>query len=163
VNRRKELFEEAIDIAKRGCFVDITASDSDDDNSLSASDALERYWNAGAPAERVTVSSDGGGCLPVFDADGRVVHMDVGDPAGLMTTVRELLERGHSLEKVLPPFTLNPAMLLRLSRKGRIAAGFDADFVVLDKSNVISSVMARGQWHVRDGQVVRFGTFEVQP
>jgi beta-aspartyl-dipeptidase (metallo-type) len=34
-----------------------------------------------AAGKRVTVSSDGGGCLPRFDSDGRVAGMDVGAPA----------------------------------------------------------------------------------
>jgi hypothetical protein len=31
---------------------------------------LQRYFDSGAPAERVSVSSDAGGCLPCFDAQG---------------------------------------------------------------------------------------------
>ena len=36
------------------------------------------------------------------------------------------------LEQALPPFTSNPARLLRLAGKGGIAAGADADLVALD-------------------------------
>ena len=36
-----------------------------------------------AAASKVTVSSDGGGCFPSFDDDGRVVAMDVGRPSAL--------------------------------------------------------------------------------
>lgn len=161
VNRRKELFEEAIDIASRGCYVDISAFEvARNENAWNASDALERYWSTNAPHDRVTVSSDGGGCLPVFDEDGRVVRMDVGHPGGLLIAIHRLLQRGYPLEQVLPPFTSNPAALLRLSRKGRIAVGHDADLVVLDDEHAIRSVMARGRWHVRDSDVVRYGVFE---
>ncbi len=62
----------------------------------------------GSPAERVTVSSDGGGCLPRFDGEGRVAAMDVGDPASVAGTLRELLAGGQPLERVLPAFTSNP-------------------------------------------------------
>ena len=108
----------------------------------------------------MTVSSDGGGCLPVFDGDGRVVEMDVGRPAALGETLRELLARGQPLERVLPPFTGNPARLLRLTRKGRLAVGADADLVVLDERGGAAEVMARGRWHVREGRAVVRGTFE---
>ena len=44
-------------------------------------------------------------------------------------TLRDALARGMALEAVLPAFTSNPARLLRLTRKGTIAAGHDADLV----------------------------------
>ena len=108
----------------------------------------------------VTVSSDGGGCLPVFDEDGRVVRMGVGDARTLWAAARELLSRGHTLEQVLAPFTSNPATLLRLERKGRIDVGADADLLVLDDSHAIESVMVRGVWHMREHRVVKRGLFE---
>jgi beta-aspartyl-dipeptidase (metallo-type) len=131
-----------------------------DEDAWSAADALDRWWSHGAPADRVTVSSDGGGCLPEFDADGRVVRMGVGDSRALAATVMELLRRGHPLERVLPPFTSTVARYLRLPGKGVLAAGADADLVVLDEGGSIRDVMARGAWHVRGGQAVRRGTFE---
>ena len=108
----------------------------------------------------VTVSSDGGGCLPTFDSDGVMVKMDVGSSAALAEILRLLLDRGHALERVLPPFTSNVAALLRLKNKGRIGAGADADLVLLDDSHRVTDVMARGVWHVQQGAMVRRGTFE---
>jgi beta-aspartyl-dipeptidase (metallo-type) len=86
--------------------------------------------------------------------------MDVGSAGALLATVREALARGMKLEAVLPAMTSNPARLLRLSRKGRIAAGNDADLVVLDDRYAAHTVMVRGEIHVQDGTVVRPGTFE---
>jgi beta-aspartyl-dipeptidase (metallo-type) len=161
VNRSKRLFDEAVDLARSGCNVDITAFPvADGEDAWSAPDALLRYFEAGAPLERVTISSDGGGCLPTFDADGRVAAMDVGDPGALAVTLAELLGRGIPLERVLPAFTSNPARLLRFERKGRITIGADADLVVLDDNGAIADVMANGTWQVRAGQTVARGTFE---
>jgi beta-aspartyl-dipeptidase (metallo-type) len=161
VNRRRALFEEAVALARQGCVVDITAFPvAADEDAWSAADALERYWASGAPAAHVTVSSDGGGCLPTFDADGRVVAMDVGDAGLLWRTVQTLRARGHTLERVLPPFTSNVADLLRLPRKGRLAVGGDADLLVLDEQGNLRDVMCRGAWHWRHGVQQRRGTFE---
>ncbi len=161
VNRRKQLFAEAIELARQGCHVDLTAFPvADGEDAWSAEDALVRYLDSGAPPERISVSSDGGGCLPVFDGDGRVTAMDVGAPSALAGALRALLQRGEPLARVLPAFTRNPARLLRLSRKGHIAAGMDADLVVLDTDGGIQDVMAMGTWHVRDGATRRVGTFE---
>ena len=89
VNRRRALFEEAIELSARGCYVDITAFDvGPDEDAWNAVDSVERYFASGAPEERVTISSDGGGCLPVFDPDGRVTSMGVGDSGSLLRTCR---------------------------------------------------------------------------
>ncbi|MES2523845.1 MAG: beta-aspartyl-peptidase [Gemmatimonadota bacterium] len=161
VNRRRGLFEEALLLARADCVVDITSFDvAPDEDAWSAADALERYLASGAPLANVTVSSDGGGCLPVFDQDGRVVQMGVGHAGSLMSTVRDLLSRGMTLDEVLPAFTSNVAALLRLPRKGRVAIGMDADLVVLDAAYQVRDVMARGAWHVRGGTAVRRGAFE---
>jgi beta-aspartyl-dipeptidase (metallo-type) len=161
VNRRKALFDEALTLAQRGCTIDITAFPVDEgEDAWTAAEALLRYLDAGLPATQVTVSSDGGGCLPAFDGEGRVKAFDVGRPSALGGTLEELLAGGHALERVLPAFTSNPARVLRLSRKGRLTPGADADLVVLDAENRIADVMARGRWHVRAGTPVILGTFE---
>jgi beta-aspartyl-dipeptidase (metallo-type) len=161
VNRRKALFEEALAIAERGCTIDITAFPvAEGEDAWDAAEALTRYLSAGLPPTRVTVSSDGGGCLPTFDEAGRVVELDVGRPAALIGTLGRLLACGQPLERVLPAFTANPAGLLRLPRKGRLGPGADADLVVLDGAGGVAEVMARGRWHIRGGRVAIRGTFE---
>jgi beta-aspartyl-dipeptidase (metallo-type) len=161
VNRRRGLFAEALDLVKAGSTIDLTSFPvSDGEDAWAADEALERYLDRDLPPERVTVSSDGGGCLPVFDADGRVASMGVGDPGSLIECVRRLLARGRELAEVLPAFTSNVAGLLRLPGKGRIAVGADADMVALAADGGVRDVMAMGSWHVRGGKIVRRGTFE---
>ncbi len=122
-------------------------------------EALARFLASGAPKDRLTCSSDGGGCLPTFGPDGRLVAMDVGRPSSLLETLRELVARKLPLEDALPAFTSNVASLLRLPRKGRLTPGADADLVVLDAKLALHSVMARGRFHVRDGKAQVRGTF----
>jgi beta-aspartyl-dipeptidase (metallo-type) len=161
VNRRKALFDEAVALAKAGCTVDITAFPVEEgEDAWSAADALRRYKASGAPPDRVTISSDAGGCLPCFDADGRVSHMDVGAAGALLETLRDLLHGGLPLEDALPAFTSNPARLLRLPGKGTIETGADADFVALDATGGADTVIIRGIVHVQGGTPVRRGTFE---
>ena len=161
VNRTKALFDEAIAVARLGCTVDITAFPvAAGEDAWAADTALARYLDSGAPIEHVTISSDGGGCLPVFDNDGRVANMGIGDPGAMAHTLTALINAGQPLERVLPAFTSNVARLMRLPRKGGIAAGHDADLVVLDPTGEIRDVMANGVWHVVDGSVAVTGTFE---
>jgi beta-aspartyl-dipeptidase (metallo-type) len=86
--------------------------------------------------------------------------MDVGSAGALLETVREALERGLAFEAVLPTVTSNPAKLLRLKRKGTLAAGNDADVLVLDANGAVHTLLVRGEIHVRDGAPVLRGTFE---
>ena len=161
VNRRKALFEEAVELAHRGCSIDITAFPVEEgEDAWSAADAWLRYRDSGAPPERVTISSDAGGCLPCFDADGQVCSMDVGESGALLATLNALLARGATLAQALPAFTRNPATLLRLAGKGRIAPGFDADLVALDAGGAASDVWINGVTHVRAGALQRRGIFE---
>jgi beta-aspartyl-dipeptidase (metallo-type) len=163
VNRRRALFEEAMALPERGCTIDITAFPvADGEDAWSADEALVRYLDAGLDGSRVTISSDGGGCLPTFDAEGRITTMEVGSPAAVGEALRALLTRGQPLERVLPAFTANPARVLRLARKGHLVPGADADLVVLDGTGGVSDVMARGRWHVRDGRAVVWGVFEAE-
>lgn len=161
VNRQPALFEEAVVLARQGSTIDITAYPvAADDPSIPAAKAVLDYLESGAPADLVTVSSDGGGCLPEFDADGVLQRMDIGDPGILIATLAELVQSGVELETALPAFTSNAAKLLRLHDRGRIGDGMIADLVVLDDAGAAVDVMARGTWHVRDGKLARAGTFE---
>ncbi len=161
VNRRRALFDEAIALAKQGCTVDVTAFPvTQDEDAYSAAEAVRRYLSSGAPPAQLTVSSDAGGCLPCFDAEGHVRSMGVGSAGALLQTLRELVADGLALDQALPAFTANPAALLRLRGKGSVAMGADADLVQLDATGNAQTVIIRGQVHVRDGVAIRRGTFE---
>lgn len=149
-NRNPRLWAEALDIVNRGVTIDVTAYEEECPGELTAAQALVEYWEKGAPPGRITVSSDGGGCIPTFDSDGRMVRMDVGQPQALIGTIRVLLEQGVPLERILPPFTSNVANLFRWPSKGRVEPGADADLLVLDEHGAVSDVMALGRWMVRE-------------
>jgi len=160
VNRRRALLDEAFALVRDGCTIDVTAFPPDDDDKVvPAADAIQDFLDADLPPERITCSSDGGGCLPRFDAEHRAIGMDVASPAALGDTLRALLERGEPLEKALAPFTANVATHLRFDTKGRVASGADADLVVLGEDARFEDVMARGRWMVRDGEPIARGPF----
>jgi len=163
INRRKALFDEAVDLARAGSTVDITAFPvAEDEDAWAADVALLKYLESDAPADRVTVSSDGGGCLPVFNEKGEMLHMDIGKPASLIETLQALLGSGATLEAVLPAFTSNVADILRLHDRGRIRAGDAADLVVLNDNHDLRDVMVAGIWHMQAGKQQVFGQFEDQ-
>ncbi|MFT4540905.1 MAG: beta-aspartyl-dipeptidase (metallo-type) [Planctomycetota bacterium] len=154
VNRRRALFEEALALTSRGVTVDVTAEPEEDsraapgsgpDAELPASYAIRALLSSDVEPTRWTVSSDSGGCLPTFDAEGHVHSYEVGRPAILSTLLAGLLTEGLSLAKVLPGFTSNPADLLRLKEHGRIAIGSRADLVCLeDETHAVRDVWCKG-------------------
>jgi beta-aspartyl-dipeptidase (metallo-type) len=161
VNRREPLLEEAFELTRQGCSIDLTAFPvGPDEEGFTADAALSRYLDAGLAAERVSVSSDSGGCLPVFDARGELTHMDVGSGAYVAQALQNLFESGRSPEQFLPAFTSNPAYLAKLPGRGVLDPGSMADLVVLGADASIQSVMAQGRWHLRAGVVQVQGPFE---
>ncbi len=160
-NRNKALFEQACELSRRGSYIDVTAFPvADDEDAWTAADAFKLFQAAGCPMDRFTISSDGGGCLPHFNEQGEMLHMDIGRCEALSQTLQTLLAEGLPAHQVLPAFTQNVAELLRLKSKGQIEVGFDADLVVLDQQHNIQDVMAMGQWHQKDHQTLIFGGFE---
>ncbi len=163
VNRNKVLFEEACGLSKRGVTIDLTAfpqAQDQEENGWSAAQGFLHYQQAGLPMDKITISSDGGGCLPVFDNEGAVSSLDYGRSAELNVTLLELLKRGVDLQDVLPAMTVNPATLLKLTAKGKVEQGFDADLVVLDGNHQVQSVMINGVWHIKESEPVIKGCFE---
>ncbi len=167
INRQRALFDEATSLARRGCTVDVTAFPEDDPgDGLLAADAIAR-WLAASDLDntRLTCSSDGAGCMPVFDRDGRITAMDIGRATTLLATLGDLLNDGVPLSAALPVFTRNVADHLRLPQKGRLQVGADADLVVLSEHSAhgplhARGVMAGGRWLVQRGEPVVLGTFE---
>ena len=150
VNRQRALFDDALELAKLGCHIDVTAFPIEDgDGALSAADAVSEYLASDLPGDLISVSSDGGGCLPVFDEQGRMVKYDVGTSASLLEALNELTSSGVALECALPAFTSNPAEHLRLDGKGRIAVGYDADLVVLEGDGSVASVFTAAETHYK--------------
>ncbi len=86
--------------------------------------------------------------------------MDFAKSQALIKTLKELLDSGCDLARILPAFTSNVAGLLRLHHKGRITEGKDADFVALDHGYQITDVRVNGKWHVADKKQIVYGMFE---
>jgi beta-aspartyl-dipeptidase (metallo-type) len=66
-----------------------------------------------------------------------------------------VLRHGLPLERMLPLVTRNTAAVLKLDQKGRLAAGCDADALVLRRDTLeVVHVFARGRRMVDDGRLV---------
>lgn len=159
INRRRALFDEACELSKLGCWVDVTAFETGE-VGYEPIDALQRFMDQDLPQDKLTISSDGGGCLPCFDAQGQMTSMDFASSTSMTEVFYGLLDAGLALERFLPFFTSNVAALMNFHHKGHLSLGADADLIVLNKKHRIQHVMAQGHWHVFDQQIIKKGTFE---
>ncbi|MFC0523581.1 beta-aspartyl-peptidase [Pontibacillus salicampi] len=164
MNRTEQLFEAAIQFAKKGGWVDFTTSTIPkflEEGELKCGVALKRMLKQGIPLEQITFTSDGQASLPDFDEQGEYVGMKIGKVSSLFQAVREaILEEGLDMATALQVITANPASILKLPRKGRLKEGMDADIVVLDQDLAIQHVFAMGQHMVNNGEAIVKGTFE---
>ena len=162
VNRSAAVFAEALEYGRDG-YVDITAGSYPyfPDEEVKPSAAIAQLLAAGVPLEHITMSSDGCGSLPSFDDAGLLAKLEVGEPASIL---RELVDAVRDerlpLDQAVRVVSTNVADLLRLPGKGRIAVGADADLAVLDEDLSLRHVLAGGRWAMRDGTLLRKGSFE---
>lgn len=162
VSRTPELLEHAIEFARMGGNIDITADGRGGTATPSASAAAVRsVLDAGVPLVQVSLSSDSNGSMPIFDARGRVTALGVGDIRCLFADWRMLARSGLPLEDALQLVTANPARRAGLFHcKGSLAPGKDADLLLLTPDLEIETVVAKGRVMVADGRVIVKGTFE---
>ena len=165
INRNPRLFEEGIAYAKDGGFVDFTTSTLAsylEDGEIPCGRALRLMLEAGVDPGHITFTSDGQGSLPDWDRHGRLQEISVGRVTSLFPAVRQAVqEEGIALETALRVITANPARILKLKAKGRLAPGLDADVVLLDPRDLeVRTVIAKGQLLMKAGKLLTKGMFE---
>ena len=167
MNRNPYLFEAAINYGMAGGLIDFTTSSDPmfwEEGEAKASKALKLCLDAGVPISQITFTSDGQGSLPMFNEKKEYVGLRVGKVATLFEEVRDaILKDNVPMEDALKVITSNPATALKLSNKGGIAKGMDADLVILEATTLeIQSVIAKGIMMIKDKKIKVYGTFENQ-
>lgn len=155
ITRSKKLVDDAIELAKRGSYVDMTA-DSE------TGEWIEYYKKKGGDLSRLTISSDGNGSLPKFDDSGNLVGFGVASTKTLYEQfVSAIKEHNMLLDEILPLVTSNTSDILKLSNKGRLKEHNDADLIIMDKDTLsIQHVFAKGAHMLKDNELMIKGTFE---
>ncbi|MGQ9847738.1 MAG: beta-aspartyl-peptidase [Bacteroidales bacterium] len=161
-NRNDYTLESAKEFAKKGGYVDITTSSYPyfPEYEVKPSKCIPMLLEAGIPIEKITFTSDACGSLPGFDENGNLIKLEMGLPSAnfreLMDTVNQ---EGVPLEIALKVLTSNPADILKLNQKGRIAVGKDADLVFIDNQRIYH-VMAMGKFMMKDAKILKKGSYE---
>ena len=165
INRNPHLFEEGIAYAKAGGFVDFTTSTLAsylEGGEIPCARALRLMLEAGVDPGHITFTSDGQGSLPDWDRQGKLQEISVGRVTSLFPAVRQaVLDEGLPLETALRVITANPARILKLRNKGRLAPGQDADVVLLDPQSLeVRTVIAKGRLLMKSGKLLAKGLFQ---
>ena len=138
----ENVIDDAVRLAQMGGMIDFTA---DDDTELTCSQLLEAE-SKGAAWDRITMSSDAGGSIPVWNERREMIGMGVGKPDTLLQVTKALWKHhGMPLEKALSLITTAPADGLMLTRKGRLTPGADADVLLTDGNLAPRQVFAGGR------------------
>src|SRR5215216_955144 len=125
VERNKKLMRDAITLSRSGSFIDLDTAGED------VSEYICFYFDNDADPEQLTLSSDAG----------------LTSPSNLLQQIRSARERGCiEFPRLLALVTKNTAKVLKLEKKGELAAGKEADVLVLDADSLeLKEVIARGK------------------
>ncbi len=166
VNRNPKLFEEAIEFALQGGYIDLTAGpdpEQQDENLTSIATVIQLYLKKKAPLSHMTISSDSNGSMPVFDKKGNLTGLTIATQESLLRNFHYLIQKNIlRLEDAIKPFSTTAATFYKLHQKGEIRVGKDADLILLDKDYNLTDAFAMGRMMMTEGKVVAKGTFSSQ-
>ncbi|MDN3651605.1 beta-aspartyl-peptidase [Thalassotalea ponticola] len=150
INRTESVLKQGFALAKAGGFIDFTTSTTEQilaDGEVAAPLALKQALDHGVAVGQITMSSDGNASLPVFDKQGKLIDLQIGQVTSLhQAFVDAVKEHDVEISSALKTITLNPARILGLAHKGQLAKGCDADIAILDcKTLAVEQVYAMGQ------------------
>ena len=145
MNRNPRLWQEAVALTDLGFTIDITAFPKSSEER-SAGEYLAEYFDRGLASDKLTMSSDGGGCLPSFNEDGEMTKMGIGSSSTLFGSIREAQELGAPLPKLLATCTLNAASLYRFVGRGQLKTGNIADVLVCSNDLSVEVNLAEGKF-----------------
>ena len=150
INRNEMLFCKSIEYALKGGAVDFTGNEDIDYweticDEVRVCNGIKRMLDAGVNPDRMTISSDGQGSLPMYSSDGEFLGMGVGQSSCLLKEVKECVFKTEiPLEIAISTITSNPADILCLKEKGKVEEGYDADLCILDQELQLVEVIAKG-------------------
>ena len=147
--------EQAVEFMEMGGWADFTAEPD------KAEDLYHVIQKAGI--EKMTVSSDSNGSIPVWNEKrDAVVDVKVGGMEPLFEVIRNLIrDFGVEIETAIQLITSNVAKALEIyPAKGALLPGSDADIVLLDRDLNIDTVVAKGKLMMKHKKLLAKGTFE---
>lgn len=159
INRNPRLLEEGYAFAREGGYIDLTCGMT---GQARPADCVVEAKKRGIPTDHMTFSSDGHGSWSNYGPDGSLLEIGV---SGVHSVYEEIVymaqELGMGLDEALPYLTENPAKAMGIyPKKGCVCENADADFLLLDKDLKLQTVIAKGEIMMKDGVLLKKGTYE---
>ncbi|MFB0564809.1 MAG: beta-aspartyl-peptidase [Candidatus Aminicenantaceae bacterium] len=163
VNRNRQLLDEAIEFVLSGGYMDLTtgiATDPHDTTGVAVEEAILLCLEKQVPFNRITVSSDSNGSIPVFDEKGILMGLTIATQKDFLNTFRSLIQKKMlSIQDAASLFSTNSALFYKLDQKGEIKAGKDADLLLFDKNYNLTDCFALGKRVMAEGKLNAKSTF----
>ena len=133
IGRSEKLMDEAIELTRRGCFVDVDTVNEDLEKWV------KYYFDHDGDPAQLTVSSDA----------------SISSPSNILSQIRACVQSSAlDLEQLLPLATENTARALKLDNQGKLEPGMLANVLVLDRKTLeLKEVIAQGRRVVKVGKV----------
>lgn len=156
--RDKKVFEEAMTFAKQhGGVIDVTSGGSCFETPAGV---IKLALQEGVKPDLITMSTDGHGSIPRFDAQGTMIGLGVGTVSSNLESVKAMIALDMKPELAFSFVTSNVATHLGLPAKGFVREGSDADLCLFDQHFELQDVMAKGRFLMRGKEIMVKGTFE---
>jgi len=165
INRERKLFNEAMEYAKLGGYMDITSGISPAvgfKNSIKPSKAIAECVLNNIPMNLVTMSSDGNGSMAVVNKSDQSIKLLSTKMDSLHGEFKDaVIYENVEMSIALATITSNVAKAMGLyPQKGIIAENSDADIILLDQDLNIDYVFAKGKKMMENKRMIAKGTFE---
>jgi beta-aspartyl-dipeptidase (metallo-type) len=96
----------------------------------------------------------------VFDKQGKLIGLTIAMEKDLLKKFRSLIRRKIlDIEQAVRLFSTNPAGFYKLTGKGEIRPGKDADLIFLDKDFNLTDSLAMGRRLMAEEKLLARGTF----
>ena len=139
------VFEQAITLAKKGCFIDLTANSQ----HKKIADYIYKVYTEGL-LNKLTLSSDAGGSIPIWKnnkCEGFKKH----GMEDILLIIKELVENFKiQYSKAFTIVNKNVGEALGIKYKGKIEEGYDADIIILDHEFKLKMLIANGKVFVEN-------------
>ena len=147
INRTKEVFEESLEWIDFGGYADITGGNLGGAGAWSGTEAMELLYERNGNLENITMTSDGCGSMPSFDALGNLIGIEKGTSSILLEELRQVMKNGKiPFETAILPITKNGADAFGMKTgSGVIEVGGKANLLLLDAEGYLKTTVLNGK------------------
>lgn len=149
----KNIVDDAVKFMHMGGYADFTAGED-------GLDAID-YAIKNAPFERITLSSDSNGSVPIWSEEKELLGIGAAKISSLFETIKLLIKNyGYELGDMIKLASTNAAKALEIDHiTGDIKKGLSMDIMALDEDGDIDVVISKGVVEMKDKKVLRRTNF----